>query len=101
MPVPKLKCTTETVIKVQYYDLDKFIQEITGQGYECIAAEEWSNDSYHRFKIDDKPLGQYDQKCWDEFKLGGRQSYMLQTILEALCVEKHIPPGTYLIVSSW
>lgn len=100
--MPTLKSRTETIIRVQYYDLDSFIQEVTGQkDYECVAGEEWGNDSEHRFNIDGK-LSEFDKPEWDKFKAGnGKHNYMMQTILDGLCADGHIPAGTYLVSVSW
>lgn len=101
MSTPKLKSTTETVIRVEYYDLDSFIQEITGQhDFECVANMEWSNDSEHRFNVNGK-LGQLDLDDWNNFKAGQYENYRVRTILNGLCADKHIPAGTYLIRVSW
>lgn len=97
-----LKSTTETVIRVDYYDLDSFIREITGQkGYSCVADEEWGNDSEHRLKVD-CDMVEYDLKNWEAFKIGAcNKYYMLRTILNGLCFDGHIPAGTYLIRVCW
>lgn len=107
MSICKLKSTTETVIKVHSNDLDKFIQEITGQkDYECVAAQEWENDSQHtftvNFTVDGKIDDFYGKTDWDKFKEGKISGeFMLGTILNGLCADKHIPPGKYLIIVSW
>lgn len=104
--MPKLKSVTEsvteTVIKVDYSDLDTFIQEVTGQqNYECIADQEWSNDSEHRFTVTGE-LSRYDRNQWEVFKSKGHSSgYMLRTILDGLCAEKLIPAGIYLVKVCW
>jgi len=102
MPTPKLKCTTETIIRVEYSDLDKFIQEITGQkDYECVPSEEWGNDSSHRFTVDGD-LSKFDLKDWNKFKAGGEDhSYKLRLILDGMCADKHIPAGIYLVRVCW
>lgn len=98
---PVLKSETETIIKVQYFDMDEFIEEATGHTYEVVASEEWGNDSQHRFAIDGK-LGDYEQKEWDQFKKTGEcGTYFLRTILNGLCADKFIKPGNYLISVCW
>jgi hypothetical protein len=96
-----LKSVTETVIKVQYYDLEEFIDQVTGHAYEVVASEEWGNDSQHRFAVDGK-LSDYEQDEWDNFKKTGEcGTYFLRTILNGLCSEKKIAPGNYLITVCW
>lgn len=98
---PTLKSVTETVIKVQYYDLEEFIDQVTGHSYEVVASEEWSNDSQHRFAIDGK-LTDYEQDEWDQFKKNGEcGSYFLRTILNGLCSDKKILSGNYLVTVCW
>lgn len=96
-----LKCTTETVIKVEYSDLEKFITERTGHSYEIVPNEEWSNDEEHRFVVTGKLVG-YQQKDWDAFKSTGVEyQYRLHTILDGLCADGHLAAGIYLISVSW
>jgi hypothetical protein len=102
MEYPKLKTIIETVIKVDYDDLNNFIQEVTGQkDYNCVESEEWSNDSQHRYQIIDS-MDPYHLEKWKNFKAGkGPHAYMLYTILDGLCKDKHIQPGIYIITVSW
>lgn len=102
MSTPKLKSTTETVIRVEYYDLDSFIQQITNQDFECVAIEEWENDSEHRFIVSGK-LTTMDLNSWGLFKTGKLSGGVMPVycILNGLCLDGHIPAGTYLIRVSW
>lgn len=99
--MPKLKKTTETVHNVEVDDLESFIKAVTGHRFECVPNEEWSNDSQHRFAIEGA-LDDYERKNWELFKSTGKpELFMLRTVLEGLCVEGHIPAGTYLINVCW
>lgn len=100
-PKPVLRCETETVINVEYHDLDAFILAVTGHHYECVANEEWGNDSQHRFGVNGN-LSDFEQKDWDKFKATGEEeTYLLRTILDGLCKEGHLAPGTYIISVCW
>jgi hypothetical protein len=100
-PKPVLRCETETIHKVDVYDLETFIQAVTGHTYECVANQEWSNDSQHRFSVDGKMLD-YEVEVWEKFKRTGvEESYILRNILEGLVMDGHVPSGTYLITVSW
>lgn len=100
----ELKARTESVHFVDSNDLEEFIKAHTGQCYDCVCSEEWSNDSQHRFTV--KPFGEYSeyvQKKWAEFKAGGRdeESYVLSAILDGLCNEGKLAAGTYVITVCW
>lgn len=96
-----LKCETETIIKVTYYDLEEFIEKVVGHPYEVIASEEWSNDSQHHISVDGK-LDSYDKEGWTNFKKnGGAECFSLHLILKGLCSEGHIAPGNYLVTVCW
>jgi hypothetical protein len=96
-----LKCKTETVNTVEVDDLEQFIKETTGYAYEVVPNEEWSNDEQHRISVDGT-LADYQHEDWKAFKYDGEvSSYRLQTILNGLCADGHLPSGTYVINVSW
>ncbi len=96
-----LKVRTETTRVVDYKDLDAFIRHHTGRDYNCVADEEWGNDSQHSFTV--APLkADYNRRDWDAFKAGTRgEGYMLGTILDGLCSEGKLPAGNYLVEVCW
>lgn len=100
--IPLLKCTVETINNVEVNDLEDFIKEVTGHGYECIPNQEWSNDSNHRFMIDGE-LDEHDRSNWEAFKRGEASNcnFILHAILTGLCADGHIQPGTYLVNVCW
>lgn len=98
----KLKHTKETIIRVEYYDLEEFASKIYGlQEYNFAAVEECGNDSSHSFDVDGN-LDDYDveeaEKIKNEHTVDSYQNYIL---LNLLCKEGHIEPGNYLINVSW
>jgi hypothetical protein len=100
-PKPILRCDTETIHKVDVYDLETFIHTVTGHTFECVPNEEWSNDSQHRFDVDGK-MPDYQEKEWEHFKKTGEEkSYGLRSILEGLVKDGHLTPGIYLITVCW
>lgn len=96
-----LKCKTETVNVVEVDDLERFIRETTGHAYEIVPNEEWGNDEQHRFEIDGQ-LEDSNLEDWKAFKYDGEQhQYRTQTILNGLCKDGYLLPGTYVINVSW
>lgn len=95
----KLKVRTETTHSVEYYDLQTFIEKVTGHKYEIVPYEEWGNDSQHRFFVD----GILDSgEGWKAFKNEGKEvPYLLHSILNGLCQDGHIPAGIYLVCVCW
>ncbi len=103
MDKPVLKCSIETVISVDMYNLETFLEKATGHTYEIQSGEEWGNDTQHRFKIDGT-LNEWEQNEWDTFKAGKEKpeaTYKLRTYLSGLCKEGFIQAGTYLITLSY
>lgn len=98
--VLKIQSETVTLLKVQYYDLDEFIEKMSGHPYNCVSAEEWSNDSHHRFNIG-PDADQWDVERWESQKAGREPSFSLRSILTCLCAEGHIEPGIYFIEVGW
>jgi len=99
----ELKTVSETFLVVNYNDLNRFIRETTGrQNYNCVALEEWDNDSYHSISVSNEPLDQYDSDFWADFKNRKETgSFGLSIIMNALCLEGKIAPGNYLVHVSW
>lgn len=98
---PALKCERETLLTVEYHEMERFIKECTGHDAEIVAIEEWGNDSQHRFRVDGK-LEMYEKKDWTKFKETGEAStFGLQAILNGLCSEGKLDKGTYLITVCW
>jgi hypothetical protein len=101
MYMPILKCKTETVNLVEVDDLERFIKEATGHTYEIVPNEEWGNDEQHRIEVDGDLLD-FHQENWDAFKSTGYQhQYRLQSIMNGLCADGHLQPGTYVVNVSW
>lgn len=93
-----------TVKVVDYHTVDKVINEefpSLSQSYECLAEEEWGNDSEHLFYIDGE-LDERDQKDVEEtIRTGKTKMYRTQTLLNYLCSQGKIDKGDYLIRISW
>lgn len=91
---------------ISYNDLNRWINEIMGWPpgtYNCVADQEWGNDSEHVIDVSDKRLHGYDQEIVDELiATGGTgRSFTLRYLLRHLCVLGAIPPGTYVISVCW
>ena len=90
----------ETIITVDGSDLDDFIAKSYNlSGFE--GTLESPNDSTHRFTVDGK-VSEYDQKAIDDIK--SRESceyYMLGLVLNDLCKQGLVEPGTYLVEVRW
>ncbi len=100
MTKPTLKFRKEVVITVDSFELDSFVEQVLGQPLEFIASEECSNNSQHRYVIDGK-LDKWSAKCYLDFKKGENTLYPARAVLNGLCSEGYIEPGTYLIVVCW
>lgn len=99
-PTPILKARKETVFRVDAYDLNDFVKQVTGKEYESQCYLEGGHDSNHRFSVDkwkeDSDLDNFYVKEWEEFRADGKDP-SVQVILDGLCSEGFIEEGVYLI----
>lgn len=96
-----LRKTIETVMRVEYNDLEKLISETYGIDYEIVPMEEWNNDSEHSYSIKKEELSKYDQAYLQDFKNGKPRHFILPSIMTDLCNRDIIPEGNYLIGVCW
>lgn len=68
--------------------------------YEFVPSQESSNDVTHMFYIKNE-WDAWDQEEWDELQTDHNYNYQAGLLLQKLCVDGHIPAGTYLIDVSW
>jgi len=96
-----LKCVIETVIKVDYSDLEEFILNETGHAYDIVPNEEWGNDEQHRIVLDGQ-LDEWDLQRWNDFKNSVEEKrYGTRCLMNGLCAEGKLVAGIYLINVSW
>jgi hypothetical protein len=98
-----MKYETETIYRVDYNEFDEAVQKHFGKpNYECVADNEWNNDSEHSSTVSNAPLDDYDNRHLAEWMTGTkRQAPYFSTLLQKMCVDGIIPPGTYLIDICW
>lgn len=98
-----LKCRQETVFSVDYGDLEEFIKHIYGnKQYEFACAEEVSNDTIKRYKVDKKEeISDYDLKKLNSFKAGNFESWITRLLLQDMVNNGILQPGTYSIDVCW
>ena len=98
----KLKHKQEIIRTVDAYDLEEFIKETLGLTYECIAVNEWRNDSSYKFHVKE---GDITEKEVERYLDTGKDMYgyelQMDDVLSVLTAEGHIEPGTYLIEVCW
>lgn len=94
----ELNATIKTYTVVSASDLDAFIQYHTGRReYECVAGQEWGNDSWHSYHVDGKSLD-FARRDFEKFKAGEHDgNWLLQYILDGLCAEGKLAAGDYLV----
>jgi hypothetical protein len=100
---PVLKGKITTYVEVDSNDLDTFVNKVYGvNSYECVAMEEWSNDTKHQVRVTSKePLDKWAAEKIQEIKAGRCPSWSIQAVMQDLVNEGHIQPGIYLINVSW
>lgn len=93
----------ETVITVEYGDLEKFIAVHYGRKKVSIPSmEECINDTSLTITVTGPArLDNYDLALLDQFAKGKEESYLLRTIIQDLVNRCYLPPAKYLINISW
>jgi hypothetical protein len=100
----ELKYKIESVIRVDYSDLDEFLTERFDlpEDYEFAAMEELGNDIVKSINVDKDDLDEYDREyVVAVVKDKKPKSYGTRIILCYLCNLGEIPEGEYLINVSW
>lgn len=97
---PKLRIEKYEVMRVNSYDLEEFIKDVTGQDFEFVADQEAGNDTQHEFDVDGD-LEDYDEERVDEFLEGEYGSHLTRPLLNWLAKNGHIEKGTYLVGVCW
>lgn len=99
----KLKFKEEKIFRVEYNELDRFIQEAYGnKEFSVVSDQEGRNDSSLSFgDISDRELDEYDLEVLDSFKKGKNPGFCTHVILNDLCVRGLIPPGDYIVDVCW
>lgn len=102
MENPVLKINTKSMHKVQYYDLEEFINKVYQvKDYSLVADEEGNNDTSMTYNVAKEEIDAYDMKKLNDFKEGRYVMYVTRTILIDLCNRDLIPEGEYVINISW
>ena len=104
--VTPLKCKKEVVIKVEYSDLEQYIDSITGKYLEIPPILECGNSTVHSFLVEDNPkwLSEKDKKNMEAFLFGDATdipTYELGKLLHTMCIHGLLEKGKYLINVSW
>lgn len=95
---------TETIIRVDYTDVEAAIEELYGQTYEIMPMEEVGSSQYgatYEVTAKDEPLSDFDQSRFEKFFQGNAEQYSLHVIMNHMCCHKHIVAGKYVINVSW
>ena len=96
--------TKQTIITATYNEIDTLIRTHFPMkpDYECVASEEWSNDTSHTFAV----TGEMD-KFMQEDVLSFQTDphfqafWRLPSLLNYLAAQGAIEKGNYLIEVSW
>ena len=100
-----MKTTSVTVLKVNYNELERCINEFLkskdykGEEFEFVSDHECGNDSDHEFKVE--PISDLDLKSLTASIKKGKLTWATHRILDYMCKEKVIEPGTYLVQVCW
>ena len=114
--IPPLETSYECVHIVEYGDLDKLIKRVYGifetpvltnsslgyRSFSIVSMEEWQNDQSHEFTVKREPLDRWRREELREFMEDPfRASYKTWVLLNDLCNNGYIEPGTYIIRVYW
>lgn len=97
-----LKHKAETVIRVDYGDLEKLIEELYGDHeFQIACVEEASNDTSLTFTVKKEPLDQWAQAAVDKWRRTGQGLYITSHLLQDMANNGHVPEGNYVVDISW
>lgn len=97
----KLKCKKKTVIEVDCFDLERFINEVYGHNFEILCDLECANDSCRTMSIKKGKMTKYDLADVGKYKEIGEGSYLLHQLMDDMCARDLIEEGDYVIEISW
>lgn len=93
--------TSVTIFHAPVFQFERMFAEV----YELTSFEitELNNDTSYEFNnIKREPFDEYDQKTFEKvIKTGVCEEYQMRLLLRALCNDKKIPEGNYVLRSSW
>jgi len=97
-----LKTETETVIKIEYYDLEKWYFDIFGKDLEFSATQCANNGCVYNYKVEKEfPYHSHAEvEEAEKFIYGDKKfpsSFSIPLILNVLCRDGFLPPGNYVI----
>lgn len=95
-----LKHTKETVISVEYRDLEHYIAQCYGLSkFEILESP---NDTHHKFSIVKERLSDYDyREVGDMVTSKSGEHWRLWSLLTDLCFNDKLEEGTYIVNVSW
>ena len=103
-------CHRQVVFKVNYSDLERYIQKVTGKRIEIPAILECENDTVHEVEVGRIPewFDKGDQKKTEDFLFGSAKYPVknfklanLNWIMETMFIHNLLEKGTYIISVSW
>ena len=116
MNLPKLKTRDECVKFVEYNELDALIKKVYGifetppgtrsrlgyRSFSVVSMEEWLNGQEHSFDVKKKPLDKFDKRGMKDFMINPfKTRYFTDVLLNDLCNNGYIEPGTYVVEVWW
>ena len=101
-----LRCKEKNVFLVEYCDMERFIDEEFGVGfeekYEMATLEETSNYTWKSFDVDENMTYEWDVESINEMLYTRKyKKYSTRVILNYLCRQNKLKPGQYLVDVSW
>lgn len=93
--------TSVTVFHTSVFQFERMFAE--QYGLTSLEITELNNDTSYEFNnISREPLGEYEQNTFNNIiKTGVCEEYQIRLLLRALCNDKKIPEGNYILRSSW
>jgi hypothetical protein len=94
----------EKIITMDYHEFEMLVKKHFGvTNYNFVATQECSNDTSHRFNIDElEPLNTYDAKSLKEFiDSNGTKSWVNYILFQELINREVLLPGKYLVEVYW
>lgn len=100
----KYSIKTVTSFVIDYSEFDRLINDHFPQfngRYECVADNEWDNDSDHSTNISKEWSEKYDLKDFDRIDQGDVKYIGWGKLLAYLAYKDIVPFGNWVISVSW
>ncbi|KPK54167.1 MAG: hypothetical protein AMS22_06300 [Thiotrichales bacterium SG8_50] len=92
----------QTTIRIDYGVIEDIVHRFYSRpDYSFVATEECGNDTLHSFTVNPAAMTRYDREQMELFRAGESADFSNYDVLNALCVDRFLDPGKYIVEVCW